>query len=288
MILITGGTGLSGGAIVEAVARTGKAFSVMVRDPARGAVAGRLGARIVQGDFSDMGSLERCLAGVERVLLNSGPTEDLVELQTNLIRAAKRARVGQVVKLSAVGADSGEMAGRVRFLAQHRAVEAELVESGLAWTMLRPTFFMQNLLGSAGTIKSDGAIYMPAGEARAPYVDIADIGAVAAAVLTGAGHAGRAYELTGPEALSFHEMAREIGGAIGKDVKYVPVSEEAARAGLLASGIPAWQVEGMLELMREMREGRMSGVSAAVEEVTGRRARTFGEFARGNGGAFIG
>src|SRR5712691_6476604 len=105
MVLITGGTGVSGGAIVEAVARTGKAFSVMVRDPGKesAAAAGRLGARIVRGDFSDPGSLERCLAGVERVLLNSGPTQDLVELQTNLIRAAKRARVGQVVKFSAVG-----------------------------------------------------------------------------------------------------------------------------------------------------------------------------------------
>ena len=141
---------------------------------------------------------------------------------------------------------------------------------------------------TAGTIKTDGAIYMPAGEGRAPYIDVADIGEVAAAVLSGAGHAGRAYELTGPQALSFHEMAQEIGGAIGREVKYVPVSEEAARAGLVESGIPAWQVDGVLELMREMRQGRMSGVSGAVEEVTGRKARTLGEFARGNRGAFLG
>src|SRR5690349_2327873 len=94
---------------------------------------GMLGDR--SGLGMEIGSLERCLAGVERVLLNSGPTQDLVQLQTNLVRAAKRARVGQVVKFSCVGADSVHMSGRVRFIDQHRAVERELMQSGVAWTM---------------------------------------------------------------------------------------------------------------------------------------------------------
>src|SRR6478672_6547694 len=148
MILITGGTGTSGREIVEAVARTGRPFRVTARDVARAEPLRKLGAEVVRGDFTDAASLERAMAGVERVFLNSGPTEDLVDLQGNVIDAARRAGVRHVVKLSVFGADLPGAPG-VRFMRQHVDVERRLRDSGLAWTMLRPTFFMQNLLGSA-------------------------------------------------------------------------------------------------------------------------------------------
>ena len=285
MILITGGTGTSGREIVEAVARAGRPFRVTARDVARAEPLKKLGAEVVRGDFTDAASLERAMAGVERVFLNSGPTEDLVDLQGNVIDAARRAGVRHVVKLSVFGADLPGAPG-VRFLRQHVEVERRLRDSGLAWTMLRPTFFMQNLLGSAGTIRQAGAIFMPAADGRAPYIDTRDIADVAAATLTQPGHEGRAYELTGPEDLSFHDMARAIGAATGRDVKYVPVSDDQARPSLLASGIPAWNVEGMLELMRATREGWMAGVTREVERLTGRPARTFAAFAREHAAAF--
>jgi uncharacterized protein YbjT (DUF2867 family) len=227
------------------------------------------------------------MEGVERVFLNSGPTEDLVELQGNVIAAARRAGVRHVVKLSVFGADLPQ-AGTVRFMRQHVEVERTLRDSGLAWTMLRPTFFMQNLLGSAATIRQAGAIFMPAGDGRAPYIDTRDIADVAAVTLTQGGHEGRAYELTGPEDLSFHDMAREIGAAIGKDVKYVPVSDDQARQSLLAAGIPAWNVEGLLELMKATRNGWMAGVTGEAERLTGHPARTFAAFAREHVAAFAG
>jgi uncharacterized protein YbjT (DUF2867 family) len=286
MILITGGTGTSGREIVEAVARTGRALRVMARNTAKADAFKALGAEVVQGDFADAASLARAMAGVDHLLLNSGPTEDLATLQTNAIEAARRAGVRHVVKFSVFGADLPQASG-VRFMRQHVEVERALKAGGLAWTMLRPTFFMQNLLGSAGTIKSAGAIYMPAGDGRAPYVDTRDIADVAAVCLTQAGHEGQAYELTGPEDLSFHDMARAIGEAVGREVKYVPVSQDQARQSLLASGIPAWQVEGMLELMRATREGWMAGVTGEVKRLTGRAARTFQAFARENADTFL-
>ena len=285
MILITGGTGTSGREIVEAVARTGRPLRVIARDVARAEPLKKLGAEVVRGDFTDPASLERAMAGVERVFLNSGPTENLVDLQGNVIDAARRTGVRHVVKLSVFGADLPE-APRVRFMRQHIDVEHRLRGSGLAWTMLRPTFFMQNLLGSAVSIRQSGAIFMPAADGRAPYIDTRDIADVAAAALTQPGHEGRAYELTGPQDLSFHDMAREIGAAIGKDVKYVPVSEDQARQSLLASGIPAWNVEGILELMRATRDGWMAGVTGEVGRLTGHSARTFAAFAREHAAAF--
>lgn len=287
MILITGGTGTSGREIVEAVARTGRPFRVTARDVARAEPLKRLGAEVVRGDFTDPASLERAMAGVERVFLNSGPTDDLADLQGNVIDAARRAGVRHVVKLSVFGADLPGAPG-VRFMRQHVDVERRLRDSGLAWTMLRPTFFMQNLLGSAPTIRQAGAIFMPAADGRAPYIDTRDIADVAAATLTQPGHEGRAYELTGPEDLSFHDMARAIGAAIGKDVRYVPVSDDQARQSLLAGGIPAWNVEGMLELMRATREGWMAGVTREVERISGHPARTFAAFAREHAAAFAG
>jgi uncharacterized protein YbjT (DUF2867 family) len=287
MILITGGTGTSGREIVEAVAKTGQPFRVTARDVARAEPLRKLGAEVVRGDFNDPPSLERAMAGVNRLFLNSGPTEDLPQLQGNVIAAARRAGVRHVVKLSVFGADLPQ-ASTVRFMRQHVEVERALRDSGLAWTMLRPTFFMQNLLGSAATIRQAGAIFMPAADGRAPYIDTRDIADAAAVALTQPGHEGRAYELTGPEDLSFYDMAREIGAAIGRDVKYVPVSDEQARQSLLAAGIPAWNVEGMLELMRATRDGWMAGATGEVRRLTGHPARTFAAFAREHAAAFAG
>jgi uncharacterized protein YbjT (DUF2867 family) len=287
MILITAGTGTSGREIVEAVARTGQPFRVTARDVARAEPLKKLGAEVVRGDFNDPASLERAMAGVERVFLNSGPTQDLAELQQNVIAAARRAGVRHVVKLSVFGADWPQ-AGTVRFMRQHVDVERALRDTGLAWTMLRPTFFMQNLLGSAATIRQAGAIFMPAGDGRAPYIDTRDIADVAAVTLTQGGHEGQTYELTGPEDLSFYDMARGIGAAIGRDVKYVPVSDDQARQSLLGAGIPAWNVEGMLELMKATRDGWMAGVTSEVERLTAHPARTFAAFARENAAAFAG
>ena len=276
MILVTGATGTSGAAIVNALVGLGVRFRAMVRDPARARPIELPGVELVTGDFNDPASLERALGGVERALLLSNPDPEQIRLQSNFIQAVKRAGVRHVVKFSAQGAapDAPNM-----FARWHGQTEDELKRAGLAWTMLQPTFFMQNLLGLAEMIKG-GTIYYPAGEGRAAHVDVRDVAAVAARCLTEAGHEGRSYVITGPADVSFHDVAQALSRATGRSVQYVDIPRDAAMQFLLQTGMPQWMAEGVLELNDLLKAGKMAGVTNVVRDVGRKEPTTIDAFAR--------
>jgi uncharacterized protein YbjT (DUF2867 family) len=145
---------------------------------------------------------------------------------------------------------------------------------------------MQNTLGLAAGIREHGTIYQPSGGARASYVDARDVAAVAAAVLTRRGHAGQTYDLTGPEALGYAEIAAILGRVAGKPVKFVDVPRDTARPALLSAGMAEWMADGVLELMDQMRAGRMDAVTDDVERVTGAKPRTYEQFAHDHAAVF--
>ena len=152
---------------------------------------------------------------------------------------------------------------------------------------LRPNFFMQNLLGMADAIKSQGAIYQPGANESASHIDTHDIAAVATAVLTDpAAHAGQAYTLTGPQSLTFHQVADVLSRVLGRPVKYVGVPREAAEQAMLGGGVPERYAEALSELMDDYRAGKMSAVTDDVERVTGRKPRTLEQFAQDHRAAF--
>jgi uncharacterized protein YbjT (DUF2867 family) len=194
------------------------------------------------------------------------------------VDAAKKS----VVKFSAFGADANGPAGFSRW---HGQSEEYLKRSGLAWTMLRPPFFMQNLFGLASMIQK-GTIYQPAGEGKAGHVDVRDIAAVAAAALSGAGHEGKAYEITGPELLSFHDIARTFSEILGRPVAYVDVPPEAAKQSMMQSGIPEWQADAINGLMANLRAGRFERLTDAVQKVGGTNPTTLARFIAENSAAF--
>ncbi len=286
MILITGATGTTGREIVEEL-RKGGATGVraLVRDPARAGVVRDAGFETVAGDFERPESLAAALEGVERALLLTPPTPQTFELQRNFIEAAKRAGVKHVVKLSAIGADSASPEG---FGKWHGQSEEFLKSSGLEWTMLQPNFFMQNLLGQARQVAATGSVFQPVGDARASFVDTRDIAAVVARTLTEEGHEGQTYVLTGPEALSYHDVAAKLSEAAGRTIGYVPISPEQFREGALAAGLPEWLVAALERLNELFASGRAAEVSDAVRRVARREPTTFGQFARDHAGEFKG
>src|SRR5215216_1883836 len=236
MILITGATGTTGREIVAELRRVGAAgVRALVRDPARASFVREAGFETVAGDFERPETLGAALEGVERALLLTPPSPQTFEQQRAFIEAARRAGVRHVVKLSAFGADADAPEGFGRW---HGQAEDFLKSSGLAWTMLRPNFFMQNLLGQARQIAATGSIFQPVGDARASFIDARDIAAVAARALTEEGHEEQTYTLTGPEALSYHDVAAKLSEAAGRSVTYVPISSEQFRAGALGAGLP--------------------------------------------------
>jgi uncharacterized protein YbjT (DUF2867 family) len=282
MILVTGGTGTAGGEIVSQLAATGTPFRAMVRDVNKAAVLKLTGVEVVPGDFDKPESLPAAMKGVEQVMLVSPPIPRQAELEGNMVAAAKRAGVRHIVKFSAMTADPNSKA---RFPRLHGITERAIVESGIAWTFLRPTFFMQNLLGLAGMVKG-GTIYQPCGDGKAGFVDTADIAAVAVEALTEPGHEGIVYDITGPELLSYHDVARIFSNVLGKPVTYQDVPIMAARGGLLSAGIPEWNADGILELCDQMRAGEYAKLTTVVKDVGKKEPILLKAFLRENVGAF--
>jgi uncharacterized protein YbjT (DUF2867 family) len=286
MILITGATGTTGREVVAELRGLGaRGVRALVRDPARADFIRAAGFEAVAGDFERPETLGPALAGVERALLLTPPTPDTVTHQREFIEAATTAGVRHVVKLSAVGADADAPEG---FGKWHGQSENLLKTSGLDWTILRPNFFMQNLLGQAGQIASTGSIFQPVGDARASFIDARDIAAVAARTLTEEGHEGQTYVLTGPEALSYREVAAKLSEATGRSINYVPISPEQFRAGALGAGLPEWLVSALERLNELFAAGHAAGVTDAVRRVGRKEPATFDQFARDHAAAFKG
>lgn len=282
MILVTGGTGTAGGEIVSQLAATGTPFRAMVRDVTKAATLKLTGIEVVQGDFDRPDTLPAALKGIDQVMLVSPPMPRQAELEGQMVAAVKRAGVRHIVKFSAMTADPNSKA---RFPRLHGITERAIIESGIAWTFLRPTFFMQNLLGLAGMVKG-GTIYQPCGDGRAGFVDTADIAAVAVEALTEPGHEGIAYDITGPELLSYDDVARIFAEALGKPVKYQDVPPAVARGGLLGAGIPEWNADGILELCNQMRAGEYAKLTTVVKDVAKKQPIPLAEFVRENADAF--
>ena len=276
MILVTGSTGLIGSEVVRLRSQAGVPARALVRS--RSPQPELPGVTAVIGDLAKPGTLPSVFAGCATLFLLTGNGEDAATLQHHAIAAAREAGVTHVVKLSAFGASahSNSLIGRL-----HYQIERELQESGLAWTMLRPHHFMQNLLGQADNIINEGVVYSSSGEGRIPFVDTRDIAAVAVVTLTRPGHAGKKYVITGSEALSYRQATEILGRAIGRSLRFVDEPFDEARARLSRAGQPAWLVDSLLAIAAYQRAGGPTEtITSVVADLTGRPPRTFAEFAR--------
>lgn len=283
MILVTGSTGKIGKPLVAALKAKGAAFKALAHSEASLRALEAEGVATVRGDLGDPASLGKAMEGVEALfLLASGPRFDQLEL--NALAAAKRAGVKRVVKASANGAHADSANP---FFRAHARVERELEASGMAFTILRPNFFMQNWVEFfAHGIRAGQPLYVNAGEGRLSWIDARDIADVAAAALTGEGHAGFVYVLSGPEALSYAEVAKRLGGLLGREIPYVPVPDAAAFGAMKGMGMDPWYAYGMTVLHQDVRQGLAEPVSGTVELVTGRAPRGIDAFLKENLGAF--
>jgi uncharacterized protein YbjT (DUF2867 family) len=276
VILVTGATGKVGQEVVRQLAAAGVPVRALVRDPLRASHIRLPGVQIAVGDLSKPETVDAAMDGVERVFLLSSPDPDQVNLQSNAIDSARRMGARHVVKVSVAGGpDAGTQIGR-----WHWTTETQLKDSGLEFTILRPASYMQQLILFAPQIAATSSFQLPMGTGAVAVVDTRDVAAVAVRSLTEPGHQQRIYDLTGPEALTFEEMADELSHAAGKKITYVHVPPEFARKQLLQLGLPRWLVEDMIVLSASFREGYGAEVSTAVRDVTHHAPRSFSEFAR--------
>ena len=278
-ILVTGATGNVGSRLVRRLKEKGRAVRAFARN-----ITGKTpdGVEDAPGDFTDDASLARAMEGVTAVyLLSAG--DQLAVHEAAAIEAARAAGVQLVVKHSVAGAQYNAPG----FPSWHRAGEERLEASGIPYVFLRPASFATNALYWAGSIKEQGAVYSALGDAAVPVIDPEDIAEAAATVLTTPGHEGKAYELSGPEALTTAHQVETIGRVIGRDLKFVNVPDDAARQAMRGMGMSPAYVEAMVSLFQMFRNiGRIEPYPGDVEALTGHKARRFDQWAEANAYVF--
>lgn len=279
-ILVTGAAGNIGAEIVKRLQARKADFAVMTH-ASGGAPAG---AGETQGDFLDPASLRRAFEGVDTLFLLFPLVPEMPRMAANAVAAAKAAGVRHIVRSSGAGADAASPAAIAKV---HGEIDALIRNSGIPFTLLLPTSFMQNLVNFYGAAIRDGALYAPRGDGATAVIDVRDIADVAVEVLTHpAAHAGQSYTLTGPENLTDAQMVSAIARQIGRDVRYVDVPETAAVDSLTRMGSPPQVIEWLMSLNHVIKQGWAAGVSPVVETITGRPPRNLADFVRENAAAW--
>ena len=276
-VLVTGASGNVAGGILPQMVKKGVAVKAYVRDAAKGEKLKALGVEPVVGDFMDGAKLEAALKGMDAVISITPPGPTAADQASVITQAAKRADVGHIIRLSAVGAapdaptDNGKL---------HYQTDAEIMATGIPYTILRPNFFMQNLFMSIPTIQAQGSMYWGMGEGSIGLIDVRDIADSLASLGIYGGHHGQIYVQTGPESLTFAEMAVIISEAIGKPVNYVAIPVEAVGEAIRGFGMGDWFAQVMMDYSRAYARGWGDFVNGNVEDLTGNPARSFSQFVR--------
>lgn len=275
-ILVTRGTGKVGREVVRGlVGREGVTVRAGTRDPEQAAVLGGLEVETVELDFYRTETFDPAVDGVDRIFLQAPPADpDAYRTLIPFLDWAVQAGADQIVNLSAMGVEG------VEDLAI-RKVERHLEGLGVAYTLLRPNWFMQNYHPGflSHAIREEGRFPLPFGDARVSMVDVRDVAAVAVKALADEGEEGRAYTLTGPEALTQDEVAKILSSVADREIAYEALSDSAMRDVLREAGWRPEQVEVMLGLFQAIRSGERSRVTSDVEEVLGRPPTDFRTYA---------
>jgi uncharacterized protein YbjT (DUF2867 family) len=283
MIVVTGATGNVGSKVAGALTAAQVPCRAFVRDAAKAAAVLGGDVPMAVGDFADPASIRAAVDGADAVVLSSGNDPRQVEFEVNVVDAIAATSRCPVVKISSVGADPASAAA---FVAWHGRSEAHLAASGLPATVLRANFFMSNLFAAADSIAHSGLLAAPAGDAHIAMVDPRDIAASVTAVLTGSDHRGRTYELTGPQALTYPQVAATLSGVLERDIAFVGAPAPAVRDGLVAAGMPEWFADGFLSLFAELRRGIAATVTTCVQDLTGRPAASLASYVADHAAVF--
>ncbi len=272
-VLVTGATGNTGSLLVPALLKAGVDVRVLVRNEAKAKPLKELGAEVVTGDLDEPATILPAVKNVDKIYLLTWNGETQLKQAKNVINAARYEGASHIIRHSMWGPDNS------RIIKQGYEIEEIIKSSGLPWTLLKPTFYMQNTMMAAQTISSDGVIYWDMKDGRLAMNDIRDIADAAFAVITGEGHEGRSYILTGPEAISFNDAANTFSKVLDKEVKYVNVPHEASLQSMTGMGMPEWIAKGYVELMEGFSENFADSATNNVEILTGHPARSFEQFA---------
>jgi uncharacterized protein YbjT (DUF2867 family) len=284
MILLTGVTGKTGGETARQLLAKGVQFRAVVRNEVKAADLKAAGVALVVGDIADADVVRRALDGVDKAFLTlpNGRHQRAQEMQFTDLAAA--AGVKHLVKMSSMEAVPH---AKTPIPQAHWAVEEHIRASGLPWTMIKPNFFMQNLLASAASIRTQHKFSLPMGDGTTGMADVRDIAAVCVEVLTGKNHAGKSYEITGPEVLTFDDVADRFTEVLGVKTEYVPMPMDQFRERM-KNILEPWHLNAVCELFREIDEIGLDHTTDTFRKLMGREPISLTQFVRDHVAAFRG
>jgi uncharacterized protein YbjT (DUF2867 family) len=282
-ILITGATGNISSGILAKLKDSGHSLRALVRNPAKAEALSKQGVDVRIGDLEKPWTLDAAFAGVDSLWLLTAGDPRGPEQNSNAIWAARKAGVKHVVRMSAVGAayDAPAMSYRL-----HALSDAELIGSGIPYTIVKAQFFAQNFVMAADPIKEKGCMFMSLGDGKIGIIDARDISEFAAHVLTTEGHEGKTYALTGPASLNMHQVAEAIGAAIGKPIQYVAIPVGGVKKVLAEKGMDEWAVHRFGEIFDAYAANKGDIVTDDFQRVLGKAPRSIERFAQDFAGVF--
>jgi NAD(P)H dehydrogenase (quinone) len=276
-IIVTGATGTIGSHAVGLLAQRGVQVTAVVRDRSKAAQLQAAGVRLAAATFEDPASLRAAFAGANTVVSITPANAHGLEQALASIAAAKAAGVRRLVRVSALKAGPDGPTDNTR---QHGQTEAALRASGLAYVILRPQAFFQNLLASLGSIASEGKLYFGSGRGRMGMIDTRDIAECVVEAASNPRFDGETLELTGPASIDYETVASAISQALERPVSYVSVPPEAAGEAARAHGADAWTAGIIRDYCRAYATGWGDFTTQEVERITGHAPRSIDRFAR--------
>ena len=275
MILLTGATGKTGSATAKALNEKGITFRALIRNEEKRGDIESWGGEVVIGSIENKEAVDQSMVDVETALILLPNSENQLSLEKQLVDSAKQAGAKRVVKMSSIEATPDATSPIPKL---HLESEEYIKQSGLNWTMIKPNFYMQNLLASAGTIKDQGKIFLPMGEGKTGMIDTTDVGKVLAKVLSEDGHESMNHEITGPEILSFNEVAEIFSKGLDKQVDYVDVPLAAYKETLGQFLTNQWHLDAVIDLFKGIADGGIEEKTDTYSELMGESPKSLSEF----------
>jgi uncharacterized protein YbjT (DUF2867 family) len=283
MILITGATSDIGRKLCQLLAENNEPYRAMCRKEEQLEKLRKQGIDAVLGNFEDPKSLRAAMQGCNCLFLTSPPTQNQVQCEKNAIDSAKQEGVTYIVKISASDAN---LKSTVPWAKSHAEIDHYLRKSGIEWTILKPTAFMQNFLSLSKPI-SKGVLPQVAGNGLVGYIDAEDIARVALKVLTENHHKRATYYLNGPEMLDMKTIALQLSETLGRKVRYLNLPSFVFRIILRLSGLSRWFANGLIEQFAEVvARNHDNDLNEEFIRLTNSQPRSFLDFAKDHKQAF--
>jgi uncharacterized protein YbjT (DUF2867 family) len=278
MILITGATGRTGNQAARELAARGIPVRALVRNKDKAAALAAAGVELVAGDAGDIESLRAAMRGISKIAIILPNGEKQLALEKQLADVAVECGATHILKISSMESLPD---ARIATHRMHWDSEQHIRSKGVAWTMVRPSFYMQNFFANAATIKTQGKFFYPFGEkGAAAMTDSRDAGYFAAHCLSSPGHENRSYDITSPDQLTFHEAAAVFSRELERKIEYVPQGPAEYKAFLGRFLASKWHLDAVCDIFAEIAAGYVVETTGTFKEITGREPRSLADFIR--------